>query len=295
VIHGIAVVDKPAGMTSHDVVGRCRRVFGQRKVGHGGTLDPDATGVLVVGLGRATRLLQWVSDLDKTYTCRVVLGVATTTLDAAGDVTGRWDMGGVDIDRARAAATTLTGEIDQVPPMVSALKVGGRRLHELAREGIEVERAPRRVRVARFDIDGPLPGAAPSTTEFTATVTCSSGTYVRVLAADLGSALGGGGHLTDLRRTSVGRWGDAGAVALDDLDEAAVRPCAEAVAHLGTVRVGPDLLGAVGHGSVLDAGVLGATGDGPWAVLDTAGELLAVYGPHGPGRAKPVVVLTGAG
>ena len=153
VIDGLAVVDKPAGMTSHDVVARCRRLFGQKRVGHAGTLDPDATGVLLVGLGRATRLLQFQSGLPKSYRAEVVLGVATTTLDAAGEVTGRWDQRQVTLEEARRAAAGLTGTIWQVPPMVSAVKVGGRRLHQLARQGVEVERAARQVTVWRFDVE----------------------------------------------------------------------------------------------------------------------------------------------
>lgn len=129
-VDGLVVVDKPAGMTSHDVVSRCRRIFDQRKVGHAGTLDPDATGVLLVGLGRATRLMQFMSGLDKSYTAEVVLGVATSTLDASGEVVGRWEMDSVTLEQARAAALALTGDIQQVPPMVSAVKVGGRRLHQ---------------------------------------------------------------------------------------------------------------------------------------------------------------------
>jgi tRNA pseudouridine55 synthase len=157
-VDGLVVIDKPSGCTSHDVVARCRRIFGQKKVGHAGTLDPDATGVLLVGLGRATRLLQWLTGLPKRYTGEVVLGVATTTLDAGGEVTGTWDMSAVTLEEARSASARLTGEITQVPPMVSALKVGGRRLHELAREGIEVERPARPVTVRRFDVEWTPPG-----------------------------------------------------------------------------------------------------------------------------------------
>ena len=142
---GLVVVDKEAGWTSHDVVARCRRIFGQRRVGHAGTLDPDATGVLLVGLGRATRLMRFLTALPKTYVAEIVLGTATSTLDASGEVVGEWDMSGVTLAQVRAAAAGLTGTIEQVPPMVSAVKIGGRRLHELARQGIEVERPPRRV------------------------------------------------------------------------------------------------------------------------------------------------------
>jgi tRNA pseudouridine55 synthase len=201
-VDGLLVLDKPAGCTSHDVVARCRRIYGQKKVGHAGTLDPDATGVLLVGLGQATRLLQYLSGLSKRYAGEVVLGVATSTLDAQGTETGRWDMTDVTLEVARKAALTLTGEIAQVPPMVSALKVGGRRLHELARAGIEVERAARAVTVSRFEVDLACPAEADAPAGpgpvLAIDVVCSSGTYVRSLAADLGAALGGGAHLRRL-------------------------------------------------------------------------------------------------
>ncbi|MGE5210457.1 MAG: tRNA pseudouridine synthase B, partial [Acidobacteriota bacterium] len=146
-------MDKPAGVTSHDVVGMLRRRFGERQVGHAGTLDPDATGVLVVAVGKATRLLRFVEKTRKGYTGEVVLGSATTTLDAAGEPTATFDMSSVTVEQARrVVAEHLVGDIEQVPPMVSAIRVDGRRLHELAREGIEVERAPRRVTVHRFDV-----------------------------------------------------------------------------------------------------------------------------------------------
>ncbi len=150
---GLVVIDKEAGWTSHDVVARCRRLFGQRRVGHAGTLDPDATGVLLVGLGRATRLMRFLTALPKTYVAEIVLGTATSTLDASGEVVGEWDMSDVTLEQVRAAAADLTGAIEQIPPMVSAVKIGGRRLHELARQGIEVERPPRAVHVYRFDVE----------------------------------------------------------------------------------------------------------------------------------------------
>jgi tRNA pseudouridine55 synthase len=299
VTDGLLVVDKPAGMTSHDVVARCRRVFSQRRVGHAGTLDPDATGVLLVGLGRATRLLQFLSGLTKSYRGEIVLGVATSTLDAAGEERGRWDMAAVTVEQARLAARDLTGTIEQIPPMVSAVKVGGRRLHELAREGIEVERAPRTVCVTRFDLDlagadgpGPL-GGGPV---LAAAVDCSSGTYVRTLAADLGTRLGGGAHLRRLRRSAIGPFTLDDAVALDDAALEHVLPPAAALRDMPTVTVTGSLVTAVGHGAVLDrASLTGegpALGGGPWAVLRPDGSLLAVYRAHDGTRVKPVVVLT---
>ncbi|MDQ6616458.1 MAG: tRNA pseudouridine(55) synthase TruB [Actinomycetota bacterium] len=293
---GLLVVDKPAGWTSHDVVARCRRVFGLRKVGHAGTLDPDATGVLLVGLGTVTRLLRFLSGQPKSYRAEVVLGVATSTLDASGEVTGRWDMGSVTLNDARAATAAFTGTIAQIPPMVSAVHVGGRRLHELAREGIEVERAARTVTVTRFDLDGLV---APSTEGevgpvFSAAVDCSTGTYIRSLAADLGAALGGGAHLRNLRRTAVGPYTLADAVPLDDISLAAVRPPQDALPGMAAVAVGEPLVAAVGHGKVLAPAELGVNGDGPWAILSPEGRLLAVYQACPDGRVKPAVVLAAA-
>jgi tRNA pseudouridine55 synthase len=295
---GLVVIDKPCGWTSHDVVARCRKVFGQRRVGHAGTLDPDATGVLLVGLGAATRLLQFLSGLPKSYVGEIVLGVSTTTLDASGEPTGRWDMRGVSLADARDAATALTGDIEQVPPMVSAIKIGGRRLHELARQGVEVPRPPRPVTVHRFDLDmardqdpGPF-GGGPV---LAAAVDCSSGTYIRTLAADLGAGLGGGGHLRRLRRIAVGAWTVADAVPLDDVGPDRVAPPAAALRDLSAVTVEGDLAVAVTHGQVLERSLLGTVGEGPWPVLDQHGSLLAVYGGHGPGRVKPVVVLSPTG
>jgi tRNA pseudouridine55 synthase len=277
------VVDKPGGCTSHDVVGRCRRIFGQRRVGHGGTLDPDATGVLLVGLGRATRLLRYLTELPKSYRAEVVLGAETNTLDDSGEVVATYDMAAVGLDDVRRAAAGFVGEIDQIPPMVSAVSVGGRRLHELARAGIEVERAPRRVTVLRFDV---AEGSEPGT--FAVQVDCTSGTYVRTLAADLGTALGGGAHLRRLRRTAVGHFTVERAVALDDLGPPDVLPPATAVAHLSAVTADPSTAEAVGFGRELDTDW---PGDGPWAVHDGDGRLLAVYERAPGGRNKPSVVL----
>jgi tRNA pseudouridine55 synthase len=286
---GIAIVDKPAGWTSHDVVAKSRGLLGTRKVGHSGTLDPDATGVLVLGVGRATRLLTYLSGLGKTYTGEVVLGTATSTLDASGEVTGTWDMAGVGVEDARRAAAGLTGDILQLPPMVSAKKVGGKRLHALAREGVEVEREPVPVRVERFDVGEPVEaGVLPIA------VTCSSGTYVRSLAADLGAALGGGAHLRNLRRTAVGTYTVGEAVPLDELGPDRVLPAAEALRGRDRVAVDGDLLAAVGHGKVLPAAALGVEGGGPWAVVDPAGDLVAVYVRHRGDDVKPGVVLAPA-
>lgn len=291
-IDGLVLVDKPAGWTSHDVVARCRRIFGQKRVGHAGTLDPDATGVLVVGLGQVTRLLQFLSGLTKAYVGQVVLGVATDTLDASGQVTGSWDMSGTTLAAAQAAAASLTGTFDQTPPMVSARKVGGRRLHELARAGLDVERPARTVTVEHFELARPdsVDTGSPGPV-FALYVDCSSGTYVRSLAAELGERLGGGAHLRALRRVRVGPFPLAEAVPLDALGPDHVLPPRRAVGHLAPVSVSEELAGWVRHGRVLERDRLGAGGDGPWAVTDPQGSLLAVYCTHGPALAKPAVVL----
>jgi tRNA pseudouridine55 synthase len=285
-VTGLVVVDKEAGWTSHDVVARCRRIFGQRRVGHAGTLDPDATGVLLVGLGRATRLMRFLTPLPKTYEAEVVLGSATSTLDASGEVTGTWEMDEVSLAQVRAAATALTGSIAQVPPMVSAVKVGGRRLHALAREGIEVERSARPVTVYRFDVS---PGLTPGV--FRIEVECSSGTYVRVLAADLGAALGGGAHLRNLRRTRIGSFSVEDARLVDELTAAVVLTPAQALRDLDQVVVGTDVQRDVARGLALDRVPLGVTGEGPWGLVDAGHRLLAVYEATETDRIRPAVVI----
>jgi tRNA pseudouridine55 synthase len=279
VTHGLAIVDKPAGVTSHDVVDMLRRRFQERQVGHSGTLDPDATGVLLIGVGKVTKLLRFLTVLGKTYTAEIVLGVETSTLDAAGDVTATYDMTGVTLEAARQAAAQLTGDILQVPPMVSAVKVGGRRLHELAREGVEVEREPRPVTVHRFQVD-----ATDDPLVLRAEVQCSSGTYVRTLAADLGRLLGGGAHLRNLRRTAVGSFTVEEAF---PPDECSLLEPASAVRDYPNVRVEAAVAATIPTGRVLPS----PPGDGPWAVCGPAGELLAVYEPFRDGLAKPAVVI----
>jgi tRNA pseudouridine55 synthase len=305
VLDGLAVVDKPPGLTSHDVVGVCRKKFGQKRIGHAGTLDPDATGVLVVAFGRVTRLLQFVTGMPKSYEAEVVLGIATTTLDAAGEVTGRWNQSGVTLEDARQAAAALTGTTMQVPPMVSAVKVGGRRLHQLARAGVEVDRPAREITVTRFDVD-PAPGppngvdqpAGPERADsgregpvLLVHIDCSSGTYVRVLAADLGAALGGGAYVRRLRRIAVGPWTEEHAVPLDELDRESLLPPLAALPWMDRVTISEPAAGDVAHGKVLGAASIGVTGPGPWSVVAPNGELLAVYEAYGPGLVKPAVVL----
>ncbi len=286
---GLVVVDKERGWTSHDVVARCRKIFGQRRIGHAGTLDPDATGVLLVGLGPATRLLRFLTALPKSYVGEVVMGVATSTLDSEGEVVATWDMSKITPAQVSEAAGSLTGEILQVPPMVSALKIGGRRLHEMARQGLEVERPPRAVVVHNLDVS---PTADPAV--YSIDVTCSSGTYVRALASDLGTLLGGGAHLRNLRRTGVGSFSVDEAKKLEDLSAEDVLEPAEALRDYARVEVDEETADSVGHGAVLDRMALGAVGTGPWAVVDKLGRLLGVYEASGAERVKPVVVLSGA-
>ena len=284
--HGVAVIDKPATWTSHDVVAKCRGVFGSRKVGHSGTLDPAATGVLVLGVGKATRLLRFLTDLPKTYVGEIVLGVETSTLDADGEISATHDMSAVTDDQVRTAALGFVGPIMQVPPMVSAVRVKGRRLYEIAREGKEIERHPRAVEVYRYELE-PVAGE-PGV--WRCEVECSSGTYIRSLAADLGTALGGGAHLRSLRRVAVGGFTIDEATSVDS---PVLRPLSDAVGHLDTRVVSDEVAVRVGYGQMLEANVLMiASGDeGPWAVMNTAGELLAVYGP-GQQLAKPMVVIS---
>ena len=281
---GVAVVDKAAGWTSHDVVAKARGVLGTRKVGHAGTLDPDATGVLLLGVGRGTRLLRFMTALPKRYEGEVVLGTETSTLDAAGEVTATHDMGAVRPEDVVAAAARFVGEIEQIPPMVSAIKVGGRRLHELAREGIEIEREARRVTIHELTVD-PVP-VEPGV--YRIAVTCSSGTYIRTLAADIGHALGGGAHLRNLRRTAIGSFTVAEAAPVEAVT---LLPLPEALRDLAAVHVDDELAADVRHGKVLPAERLGGEGSGPWPVLDPSGTLLAVYEAHRGGTVKPAVVV----
>jgi len=282
---GLVVVDKPAGWTSHDVVAKSRGLLGTRKIGHSGTLDPDATGVLLLGVGRVTRLLRFLTALPKTYTCEIVFGVETSTLDASGDVTATFDMAGLEFAQVEAAARGLTGDILQVPPMVSAVKVDGKRLHQLAREGIEVEREPRPVTIHRFVVE---PTADPLVVR--AEVECSSGTYVRTLAADLGTALGGGAHLRELRRTAIGSFTLADALPLASVSPDSILTPAVAMRDRVAVVVSDAERIDVGHGKVLTRDER-FIGDGPWAVLDHEGRLLAMYVAHRGDTAKPDVVV----
>ena len=285
---GVLVCDKPAGLTSHDVVARVRRLATQRRVGHGGTLDPPATGVLVMALGRATRLLPFLPTEPKRYLATVAFGAETDTLDAAGTVTATAATGGVDTERLRAAMAGFLGPQEQVPPMVSAIKVAGERLYAKARRGEEVERAPRPIVIHELGLLGFTPGERPAAT---IEVACSGGTYVRSLAADLGRTLGTLAHLASLRRTAVGRFTERDARTLDDLAgpgelASAVLDPAAAMDPAAVRALTPDEAAALATGRTLDP-----TGRGdPVAAVAPDGRLVAVI-QDSAGRARPRVVL----
>jgi tRNA pseudouridine55 synthase len=289
---GLVIVDKPAGLTSHDVVSRVRRLAGTRRVGHAGTLDPMATGVLVVGVNKATRLLHHLVLADKAYTATIRLGVATVTDDAAGAVVSAADCSALTETRVRAEVTTLTGEMDQVPSAVSAVKVDGRRAYARVRAGEQVTLASRRVTVSGFDVLDIRRPAEP-VLDVDVAVECSSGTYVRALARDLGAALGVGGHLTVLRRTRVGPFNVADALTLEELAERAdpvMLSLAEGIRRAMPVRhLTADEARELGFGrAVVATGV-----EGTYGALGPDGSAVALLA-ESAGSAKPVVVFRAA-
>ena len=291
-VEGLVVVDKPAGWTSHDVVARMRKIYGLRRVGHAGTLDPDATGVLLVGLGRATRLLRFLTETGKVYRGEVAFGVATDTLDAAGAETARNPMPAVTAADLDGVIPRFLGHIEQIPPMVSAIKVDGRRLHERARQGEVVERAPRPVRIDRIEVEGFSAGEFPRAQLL---VECGSGTYIRSLAADLGEALGGCAHLAWLRRLQVGPFPVEEARTLEEIadsPEKVLLPLVEAVRHLARVDVDAETARGVSHGAVFPVTAIGGDDTGPLAIVGPDGRLLALY-EKGRAAARPLVVLAG--
>lgn len=284
---GIVVVDKPAGMTSHDVVGRCRRIFGTRKVGHAGTLDPMATGVLVIGIERATKILGLLTATSKSYTATIRLGRSTTTDDAEGEVLQDVSAEGITDEQIEACIAAFRGDILQRPSSVSAIKIGGKRAYALARDGQEVELAARPVRIDRFDVleirrDGPF-------VDLDVEVDCSSGTYIRALARDLGDALGVGGHLTALRRTRVGGYGLENARTLETLADhpALSYPLDEACLLAFPCRdITAEQADDARHGRPLKpAGV-----NGVYAATDPDGRVIALLQDKG-SRTTSVVVI----
>ena len=284
---GLVVVDKPAGMTSHDVVGRCRRIFSTRRVGHAGTLDPMATGVLVIGVDRATKILGLLTAASKSYAATIRLGQTTSTDDAEGELLQSVSAGHLTDSAIAAAIAGLRGDIEQVPSAVSAIKVDGRRAYRLVREGHAVELRARPVRIDRFEMSG-IRGQG-DLVDVDVQVDCSSGTYIRALARDVGAALGVGGHLTSLRRTRVGRFGLDHACSLDDLAES---PRLSWTLDQACLLMFPrrDLTGeealATAHGrSLTPAGI-----DGVYAASDADGRVIALLRDEGAGTKSVVVV-----
>ena len=277
-------MDKPAGMTSHDVVAILRKRLGERRVGHAGTLDPDATGVLVIGVGRVARLLRFIEIHEKEYVAEVVFGTETTTQDASGDVVAEHDASALTSPEVERAAAALTGEIEQVPPMVSAVKVGGERLYRKARRGEEVERTARRIVVHAFEVEEFTPGARASARM---RVRWSRGTYVRTLAHDLGRALGVGGHVSALRRVRVGPFAEEVAIMPDAVSEADLRPALDAVTWYPRREVsGADATAMVQGKPLESAGV-----EGPYAVV--SGGVLVAMAEDRDGEARSICVVGG--
>jgi tRNA pseudouridine55 synthase len=291
---GLVVVDKAGGMTSHDVVSRVRRLAGTRKVGHAGTLDPMATGVLVLGVDRATRLLGHLMLTEKAYDATVRLGESTTTDDAEGESTSTASTGQVTDEAVRAAFATQVGDIEQVPTAVSAIKVDGKRAYALARAGESVELAARPVTVHELTVHDLRRGSSSAGTETVdvdISVRCSSGTYIRAIARDVGAALGVGGHLTALRRTAVGPYGLDVARTLEELGESfAVLPIADAArVAFASYDLDERQASDVRFGRRLGLELSGLT-----AVFAPDGAFLALYEPTADASiARPVAVFTG--
>lgn len=292
---GLLIVDKPAGWTSHDVVAKIRRLAGTRKVGHAGTLDPMATGVLVVGLEKATRLLGYLALGEKEYSGTIRLGETTDTDDAAGRVTGHVSIKNLREAELRRAVEALTGEIRQVPPGVSAIKVGGARSYRLARAGAAPELAARTVTVREFAVAAVRP--AGDLLDVDVRVTCSSGTYIRALARDLGAGLGVGGHLTALRRTRVGPYLASQAATVDELAELAA-----AGRELGVIGLAEAAAAAFPQRE-LSAAEARSAGHGGWLPASGTGAVTAAFGPDGSlvalltdtgDQARPVAVFAAA-
>jgi tRNA pseudouridine55 synthase len=287
---GILLVDKPQGITSHDVVSRVRRAAGTRKVGHAGTLDPLATGLLVLGLNSSTRLLTFLVGLDKGYDATIRLGVSTTSDDSDGEVVATTSAAAVTDEAIDAGVGRLTGPISQVPTTVSAIKVDGRRAYDLARAGVEVELTARAVTISEFTVlarrDAVVDGVAVR--DLDVRVSCSSGTYVRALARDLGAGLGVGGHLTALRRTRVGPFDVTRASVLEGIDVApALLPPVDVAATLFPVwSMTADQAIDLGHGKRVPVEL--ADTPGPVAAVTPAGSLAGLVSVRA-GAAKPIV------
>lgn len=286
---GVVIVDKPSGVTSHQVVGRLRRLLGTRKIGHAGTLDPMATGVLILGVNRATRLLGHLALHDKRYLATVRLGQSSSTDDADGEVRDVAPADGLLASEMAEAVQGFRGRIRQVPSSVSAIKVNGKRAYQLAREGHEVHLKAREVEVMRLDVLDTRPEGPPGTIDVDIDVECSSGTYIRAIARDLGETLGVGGHLTALRRTRIGGYRLADAVILGD-EPPPLMPMAQAARlSFACVEIDEEEARDVGFGRRLGRMVPAD----PTGIVGPDGDLLALYRPAEDGGSRPVAVLLG--
>jgi len=283
---GILIIRKPAGPTSHDIVNEVRRIFGQRKVGHAGTLDPMATGVLIVCLGKATRVVEYLMALPKEYRARMILGRTTDTQDSTGNIISERDASHVTREMLEQAAAHFIGEIEQVPPMTSAIKYQGKPLYKFAREGKSVERAPRKVTIWSIQVTDfvqPATSSAPHLAEAELVVRCSGGTYIRTLCADIGEALECGAHMSALERTKVGRFGIEQAVTIDELKEAKavgrlenlLLSIEEALADLPAAVVSTEDVAKLLHGQAVHA-MTDAENGALVRALASNGKLLAV-------------------
>ena len=281
--HGFAIIDKETGWTSHDVVAKARGIFGTKKIGHSGTLDPPATGVLILGLGKATRLLRFITDLPKEYEATMVIGAETSTLDAQGEVLRRTN-NKPSLTELQAISKDFVGVINQIPPMVSAVKVNGKRLYEIAREGKEVTREPRKVKIHELSIaDG------PQSNVFTLKVKCGSGTYIRSLVADIAKKAGSMGHVGTLRRTAIGSHNEIEAA---QLEKAVIIKLTEGLKDYEMIQVNDTMRDRIKVGAVLRTEELSPTKvHGPWAIVDSEQNLLAMYENFKNGTLKPAVVL----
>jgi|TARA_B100001540_G_scaffold83707_1_gene75366 tRNA pseudouridine55 synthase len=282
--NGFVVVDKESGWTSHDVVARTRKKLNMRKVGHSGTLDPPATGVLILGVGKATRLLKYLTELPKSYTATMVLGAETSTLDAEGEITNTQSTEGVCLKSLQEAGTQFVGEILQIPPMVSAVKVEGRRLYEIAREGKEIERKSRKVSIYELSIE-----KTADEDVYRISVICGSGTYIRSLVSDIARAAGTVAHVGDLRRNAIGSFNESDA---SPIEKISIIGMTEGLKDYSQITVDEKDAALIRVGNIFEKTHFQLQGvPEPWVFIDKQGKLLAVYKSHKGKTIKPDVVI----
>lgn len=281
--NGFAIVDKEAGWTSHDVVAKARGIFGTKKIGHSGTLDPPATGVLILGLGKATRLLRFITELPKEYEATMIIGSETSTLDSEGEIV-RTTHHRPTLKELQESSLDFIGAINQIPPMVSAIKVQGKRLYEIAREGKEIPRKSRKVYIHELSIsDG------PESNVFKLKVKCGSGTYVRSLVSDIAQKAGSLAHVGTLRRTAIGSFNE---IEAKHIEKAEIIGLTQGLKDYEMIQVDDKMRDRIQVGAVVGADELSpAKSSGPWAIVDSQQNLLAMYENFKPGTLKPAVVL----